>query len=270
VFDRSGLDRLVDVLIDDGYRVIGPTVRDNSIVLAELESAADLPAGWGVDTGPGHYRLRQREDAAVFANSAGPQSWKPFLHPPRRRPWSAGGDGGFRPAEPEPPRYAFLGVRGCDLAAIHVLGRVPALSHRPPGRPPPTQSSGHSAVTPSAASWSAPSRSSARSRKRSASSTATGPVAPRAATGHGISEAPRGLLYHRYDIGSDGLITAATIIPPTSQNQAAIEDDLRRVISAHLARDDESLTALCEQAIRNHDPCISCAAHFLSLTVQRL
>jgi hypothetical protein len=60
VFGLAGLDRLVQVLIADGYRVIGPTVRDSAIVLDELNSAARLPAGWGVDTGPGYYRLRAR------------------------------------------------------------------------------------------------------------------------------------------------------------------------------------------------------------------
>ncbi len=93
-------------------------------------------------------------------------------------------------------------------------------------------------------------------------------VLPRAGTGHGISEAPRGLLYHRYELDADGLIQAATIVPPTSQNLAAIEDDLRRLVAGNLGRDDASLTALCERSIRNHDPCISCAAHFLSLTVR--
>ena len=92
-------------------------------------------------------------------------------------------------------------------------------------------------------------------------------VAPRAGTGHGVSEAPRGLLYHRYELDGDGLIRAATIVPPTSQNLAVIEDNLRLLVGANLGRDDASLTALCEQAIRNHDPCISCAAHFLSLTI---
>ncbi|MGO9218196.1 MAG: Ni/Fe hydrogenase subunit alpha [Streptosporangiaceae bacterium] len=92
-------------------------------------------------------------------------------------------------------------------------------------------------------------------------------VAPRAGTGHGVSEAPRGLLYHRYDLDGDGLIRAAAIVPPTSQNLAVIEDNLRLLVGANLGRDDASLTALCEQAIRNHDPCISCAAHFLSLTI---
>ncbi len=124
VFGLAGLDTLVAALIGDGYRVIGPTVRDNAIVLDELDSAARLPAGWGVDTGPGHYRLRRREDAAVFAHSAGPGSWKQYLHPPRRQLWSAGPDGAFRPAPAASPRYAFLGVRGCDLAATGILGQV--------------------------------------------------------------------------------------------------------------------------------------------------
>jgi ferredoxin len=123
-FELAGLDRLVEVLIADGYRVVGPTVRDNAIVLDELDSAAQLPGGWGVDTGPGYYRLRRRADAAVFAHSAGPGSWKQFLHPPRRQLWSAGPDGDFRPVPPPSPRYAFLGVRGCDLAATGILSHV--------------------------------------------------------------------------------------------------------------------------------------------------
>ncbi|HET9138130.1 4Fe-4S dicluster domain-containing protein [Actinophytocola sp.] len=124
---RDGLDRLVEVLRERGYRVVGPTVRDGAIVLDELSSARELPAGWGVEVGPGHYRLRRRADDAVFAHSAGPQSWKRFLHPSRAKLWSAERDeAGFRvtPEEPEPVRYAFLGVRGCDLAAIGVLDRV--------------------------------------------------------------------------------------------------------------------------------------------------
>jgi coenzyme F420-reducing hydrogenase alpha subunit len=87
--------------------------------------------------------------------------------------------------------------------------------------------------------------------------------------GHGVSEAPRGLLYHRYQIDDAGLIASATIIPPTSQNQAAIEADLARVVTENLFLDDDALTALCEKTIRSYDPCISCSAHFLRLTVQR-
>ncbi|KQH77054.1 dehydrogenase [Mycobacterium gordonae] len=94
-------------------------------------------------------------------------------------------------------------------------------------------------------------------------------VPARAGVGHGVSEAPRGLLYHRYHIGADGQVSAATIIPPTSQNQAAIEADLSRVISDNLDLEDAALTTLCERVIRNYDPCISCSTHFLTLTVHR-
>ncbi|WP_235783477.1 4Fe-4S dicluster domain-containing protein [Amycolatopsis orientalis] len=133
VLDRSRLDRLVEVLIGEGYVVVGPTVRDGAIVLGELDSAAALPAGWGVETGPGRYRLRRRRDAAVFGHSAGPQSWKQFLHPPRRKLFSAGPDGEFH-AEPEDaPRYAFLGVRACDLAAIKILDKVLLAEAHPDG-----------------------------------------------------------------------------------------------------------------------------------------
>jgi coenzyme F420-reducing hydrogenase alpha subunit len=94
-------------------------------------------------------------------------------------------------------------------------------------------------------------------------------VPARPGVGHGVSEAPRGLLYHGYRIGEDGLISAATIVPPTSQNQGAIEADLANLVSGNLALDDAALTSLCEQLIRSYDPCISCSAHFLKLTVQR-
>lgn len=119
VIDAEGLRQLISTLIDCGYRVIGPTRSDNAIVLAEIDSADDLPHGWGVDVAPGHYRLRQRNDDAAFGHSAGPQSWKQFLHPARQKMWSSDGDD-----REEPPRYAFLGVRGCDLAAIATLDGV--------------------------------------------------------------------------------------------------------------------------------------------------
>jgi coenzyme F420-reducing hydrogenase alpha subunit len=94
-------------------------------------------------------------------------------------------------------------------------------------------------------------------------------VEPRSSTGHGASEAPRGLLYHRYDIDENGLISDAQIVPPTSQNQRSIEDDLREYVSGRTHLDDEALQWQLEQAIRNYDPCISCATHFLDLTVER-
>lgn len=119
VIDAAGLQGLVSTLIDRRYRVVGPTLSGNAIELAELTSAEDLPQGWGVEVGPGRYRLRRRDDDALFGHSAGPQSWKQFLHPPRQKLWSSGGE------DPEePPRYAFIGVRACDLSAIKMLNRV--------------------------------------------------------------------------------------------------------------------------------------------------
>ena len=94
-------------------------------------------------------------------------------------------------------------------------------------------------------------------------------VAPRRAVGHGATEAPRGMLYHRYELDEDGTILDARIVPPTSQNQLVIEEQLRAVVQANAHLDDEALRERCEQAIRNHDPCISCATHFLDLTVNR-
>ena len=94
-------------------------------------------------------------------------------------------------------------------------------------------------------------------------------VTPRAGVGTGATEAPRGLLLHQYEIDSEGTILRARIVPPTSQNQLTIEDDLRRVVEGGLDLSDDDLQWRCEQAVRNHDPCISCAAHFLDLSVVR-
>jgi coenzyme F420-reducing hydrogenase alpha subunit len=91
----------------------------------------------------------------------------------------------------------------------------------------------------------------------------------RAGIGQACTEAPRGLLYHRYRLDADGTIVDARIVPPTSQNQGVIEEDLRITAAANLDLDQEALTARCEQSIRNHDPCISCAAHFLKLHIHR-
>lgn len=91
----------------------------------------------------------------------------------------------------------------------------------------------------------------------------------RAGVGYGCTEAPRGILYHRYRADSDGAIVDARLVPPTSQNQGTMEDDLRQVAAASLDLDDDQLKANCERSIRNHDPCISCAAHFLTLNIDR-
>jgi sulfhydrogenase subunit alpha len=91
----------------------------------------------------------------------------------------------------------------------------------------------------------------------------------RAGVGQAITEAPRGILYHRYALEENGLIVTAKIVPPTSQNQKRIEDDLREYAGQLVAWPLEEATLKCEQAIRNYDPCISCATHFLRLEVER-
>ncbi len=94
-------------------------------------------------------------------------------------------------------------------------------------------------------------------------------VTPRAGRGCGCSEAPRGILYHRYTLDDRGLIQSAKIVPPTAQNQKMIESDLREVAMHFVDLPQEELTLKCEQAVRNYDPCISCATHFLKLTIER-
>jgi len=91
------------------------------------------------------------------------------------------------------------------------------------------------------------------------------PIVPHAGTGAACTEAPRGLLYHRYELAPDGSIVTATLVPPTSQNQKAIEADVRAFVQSHLHLKKKELQWSCEQVVRNHDPCISCATHFMTL-----
>lgn len=94
-------------------------------------------------------------------------------------------------------------------------------------------------------------------------------VRTRSGTGCGCTEAPRGILYHRYRLDEAGTILDAKLVPPTAQNQKVIEGDLRRCLETNLDLPDEQLTMQCEQVIRNYDPCISCATHFLTLHIER-
>ncbi len=127
VVDRAGLAALIEVLRHRGYRVVGPRVRDGAVVYDELDSIEDLPAGWTDEQDGGTYRLRRRDDGALFGYAVGPHSWKRFLFPPETLLWRARRteDGlAVEGEEPEAPRYAFLGVRPCDLHAIAIQDRV--------------------------------------------------------------------------------------------------------------------------------------------------
>jgi len=125
----AALAELVDELRRRGYRVIAPVARDGALVLDEIRAADELPYGIGVEAGPGQYRLVERDDRMLFANSVGPMPWKRFLRPPREKILDADRTlgGGFTvamaDAGDEPP-LAFLGVRPCDLRALAILDTV--------------------------------------------------------------------------------------------------------------------------------------------------
>jgi ferredoxin len=125
VLERVDFDSLFEALAADGYEVVGPAARDGAIVYGELGGSEDLPVGWTDEQDGGSYRLRRREDEALFGYNVGPNSWKGQLHPPDQLLWraqrKADGDFEIEAARQEAPRRAFLGVRSCDLHAISHL-----------------------------------------------------------------------------------------------------------------------------------------------------
>ncbi len=129
VVDLAGLGALLEALRSAGYETVGPTVRDGAIVVDHIGSLVELPAGWGDEQEPGRYRLRRRDDGALFGWAVGAHSWKSVLFPPRLTLWSAtrAGDGtGFVVDEvvEEVAPTALIGVRSCDLHAIAIQDRV--------------------------------------------------------------------------------------------------------------------------------------------------
>jgi len=127
--DAGALAELISTLQRRGYRVVGPTVRDGAVIYDTIESVDDLPAGWTDEQKPGSYRLQRGKKRSLFGYVLGPHSWKRFLHPAEARLLRAERDGqafrilNDRPME-NPPEYAFLGVRACELAAIAIQDRV--------------------------------------------------------------------------------------------------------------------------------------------------
>lgn len=124
---KAAFAALFGLLEERGYLVIGPTVDQEAIVYDEIHSVEDLPRGWTDEQSPGKYRLKQRDDDAYFGYVVGPHSWKRFLFPPQTVLSEANQtDSGwqFRTVEDDAPKYAFLGVRACELAAIRVQDRV--------------------------------------------------------------------------------------------------------------------------------------------------
>jgi sulfhydrogenase subunit beta (sulfur reductase) len=127
IVELAHLQDLFEVLLRHGYAVVGPTVRDGAIVYDQIASTSDLPIGWTDEQDSGTYRLRPRGDGALFGYAVGPHSWKKFLFPPSVRLWRAERrDGGLQvhTEADAAPRYAFIGVRSCELHAIAVQDRV--------------------------------------------------------------------------------------------------------------------------------------------------
>ncbi|MFZ0919916.1 MAG: 4Fe-4S dicluster domain-containing protein [Candidatus Dormiibacterota bacterium] len=135
VLDEDGLDALIAGLRERGYTVIAPTVQNGAIEYAPVTSASQLPRGVGDEQSPGRYRLRDRDDGAHFGFATAPSSWKRYLFPPTTTLWRARRDEHgalvFDETAAPPPRFAFLGVRGCELAAVLVQDRVFATSSHP-------------------------------------------------------------------------------------------------------------------------------------------
>ncbi len=127
--EREAFDELFSALAGRGYTVVGPTVRDQAIVYDEIGSSAELPLGWTDEQDGGHYRLRRRDDEALFGYNVGPHSWKRYQLPSDVRLWRARRDehgalSELAEASRDPPRYAFLGARSCELHAMGILDRV--------------------------------------------------------------------------------------------------------------------------------------------------
>lgn len=127
VVERDGLERIFEALRRKGYQVVGPTVRDNAIIYDAINSIADLPEGWTDEQEAGTYRLRKRNDGALFGYNAGSHTWKKFLHPPSFSLWEAKRNKqGFKIQEQKEnaPKLAFIGVKPCELQAISVQDKV--------------------------------------------------------------------------------------------------------------------------------------------------
>lgn len=124
---KPGLQSLISVLHADGFTVIAPTIQEGAIVYDEIQSTEQLPIGWRDAQRPGEYRLRETSGDSLFEFNVGPHSWKRYLFPPREVVASAErtDDGWqFQTGGSDPTRYAFLGVRACELAAIRIHDRV--------------------------------------------------------------------------------------------------------------------------------------------------
>jgi ferredoxin len=127
VISKQQLQKIIELLLEQGYLVVGPTVRDSAIVYDEITDMEDLPVGWTDTQDGGTYRLSRRDDGALFGYAVGPHSWKKYLHPSRRLIWRAHRDGdsiNVSESQDSIPKFAFFGVRSCEIHAMAIQDKV--------------------------------------------------------------------------------------------------------------------------------------------------
>jgi len=222
---------LLTELRDRNFRLVGPRIGDGTIVLDEIEGIEDLPRGVTDRQEAGRYRLEPRDDQALFGYVVGPLARYNL---------------NFDRLPPE--------VQA--VAREAGLGRV-------------CQNPVQSIIVRSVETLYAAMEALRILNEYSEPDTPAVPIELRAGTGYGCTEAPRGILYHRYVINEGGLVEAARIIPPTAQNLARAESDLLAFLRREGGRTDAELKTLCELIVRNYDPCISCATHLMDVRVTR-
>ncbi len=127
ILEKKDFGKLLDALREKNYQVVAPTLRDGAIIYDEITSANELPEGWMDEQEAGFYRIKPRADKALFGYAVGPHSWKKFLHPPNVRLWQAERNENvfeIKKEEKDTPRFAFIGVRSCELHAIAIQDKV--------------------------------------------------------------------------------------------------------------------------------------------------
>jgi len=127
VVDRNAIDSIISLLKSEGFITVAPTLRDKTIIYDEIESTSDLPIGWTDEQEAGHYRIKRRNDEALFGYNVGPHSWKKYLFPPKLELFEANKNGKsfeIKTILTDCTKYAFIGVRSCELNAIEIQDKV--------------------------------------------------------------------------------------------------------------------------------------------------
>ena len=293
--EPAGVEALCAVLRAGGYKLVGPKLQEGAIIYDEIVSANDLPVGWTDEQDGGKYRLRKRDDAELFGYAVDFERDYEFvaLHHPTEYPFNEGrirSSAGFEIEarelethfiEEQVPYSSTLHClhQGRDANQVGPMARfnlnfdqlLPAARQaaRDAGLDGSCRNIFKSIIIRSVEVLHACEEALQIIADYEPPATPAMEVRPRAAIGCACTEAPRGILFHRYRIDGDGVILEANIVPPTSQNQRSIENDLLKLVEQSIDLPADKLTRRCEHAIRNYDPCISCATHFLKLNIER-